>query len=141
MTSQSKKVYLASDIFLAFLDRANEKHRETAAFFRYFALEKYNLFTDSITLYDAYVKISQRLSVAVAKDFLRTIMLSNITIFYPDESDMKAINKIYLNDRTSDLTLGQAVMAVMADRKGIQQIATFSFMHTLFGLTAFYMPL
>jgi predicted nucleic acid-binding protein len=139
--TNSKKVYLASDIYTSFLDRTDPKHDQTAAFFRYFALEKYHLFTDSINIYNAYVEITAKLSIAVAKDFLRTMALSNITIFYPDESDMKAVYKIYLSDRTSDLTLHQAVMAVMADRKGVPQICTFTYMHTMFGLSVFYIPI
>jgi predicted nucleic acid-binding protein len=141
MATNSKKVYLASDIFVSFLDRTHSKHNEISAFFRYFAIEKYHLFTDSINIYEAYSNISKNLSITVAKDFLRTVTISNITIFYPDESDMKSVYKIYLNDRTTDLTFAQAVMAVMADRKGIPQIATSTFIHTLFGLSVFYIPI
>jgi hypothetical protein len=141
MPTISKKVYLADDIFTAFLDRAHEKHSQTAAFFRYFAMEKYHLFTDVINVYSAHAKVSESLSPTVAKEFLRTITLSNITLLYPDEGDMKAVYKIHLGDRTSDLSLAQTVMAVMADRKGIPQIATYNYMSTMFGLSVFYIPI
>lgn len=141
MPTISKKVYLADDIFMSFLDRAHEKHNQTAAFFRYFALEKYHLFTDEINIYNAYIEISRNLSPTVAKDFLRTITLSNITLLYPDEGDMKAVYKIHLSDRTSSLSLAQTVMVVMADRKGIPQITTFNYISTMFGLSVFYIPI
>ncbi|MFC1646971.1 hypothetical protein ACFL1A_01675 [Patescibacteria group bacterium] len=141
MPTTSKKVYLAGDLLYSFVDRNDEKHNQSTAFFRYFALEKYHLFTDSYTLFDIYNRINDDMGLSVAKDFLRTITSSNITLLYPDESDMKAVYKIYLSDRISDMTLRQAIMAVLADRRGIPQIATFQYMQTMFGLTVFYIPI
>jgi predicted nucleic acid-binding protein len=139
--SISKKVYLSSDVLYAFIDRSNPKHEQAAAFFRYFAMEEYHLFTDSISLYEAYSQIIANMSASIAKDLLRTIYLSNITIFYPDETDMKSALKFYLSDKTGDLTLGKTLMAVIADRKSIPQVATFEYIHAMFGLSVFYIPI
>jgi predicted nucleic acid-binding protein len=139
--SSSKKVFIASDVLTAFVDRSNTKHEQAAAFFRYFAIEEYHLYTDSISLYEAYSKINIDLGATIAKDFLRTLYLSNVTIFYPDENDMKAALKIFLADKTGDLTLGKTLMAVLSDKKSIPQIATFEYIHAMFGLSVFYIPL
>lgn len=141
MASQSKKVYLSTDVMIAFIDRANTKHDQATAFFRYFALEGYQLYTDSIAMYDAYRKIVNDISPSIAKDFLRTLSMSSITILYPDDSDFKSALKFYLNEKSGDLTLQKAVMAVLADRRGIGQIATFEYMHAVFGLNIFYIPI
>ena len=141
MATTSKKVYLASDILTAFVDRLHPKHDQAAAFFRYFALEAYQLYSDSITLYEAFSHISMDMSPSIAKDFLRTIYTSNITIFYPTEADTKSVLKIYLADKTGDLTLGKTLMAFLSDKNRIPQVATFEYIHAMFGLTVFYIPL
>jgi predicted nucleic acid-binding protein len=141
MATSSKKVYIAADLLVAFTDRSHPKHNQAAAFFRYFSIDEYHLFTDAVSLYEAYSRISADMSPSIAKDLLRTIYMSNVTIYYPDEADMKAALKIYLNDKTGDLTLGKTIMAVIADRKGIPQVATFEYIHAMFGLSVFYIPL
>jgi hypothetical protein len=141
MATTSKKVYLASDILTAFIDRSHPKHDQAAAFFRFFALEEYQLYCDAVSLYEAYSRIASDMSPSIAKDFLRTMYLSNVTIFYPGDADMKAALKIYLNDKTGDLNLGKTLMAVISDRNRIPQVATFEYIHAMFGLSVFYIPL
>lgn len=137
----SKKVYLASDVLKAFIDRTHERHGQAAAFFRYFAQEEYTIATDTISLYETYKDLHDNMSPSIAKDFLRTVYISNIMIYYPDESDIRAALKIYLNDKSNELTFRKAVMTVIADRRKIPQIATFEYIHTMFGLSIFYIPI
>jgi predicted nucleic acid-binding protein len=137
----SKKIYLAPDVLIAFIDRSHPKHDQAAAFFRFFALEQYHLYIDNISLYESYMKIDKEVGNSIAKDLLRTMMLSNITILYPEESDMKMALKVFLNDKSGDLSFQKSFMAVMADRKHIGQICTFEYIHSMFGLTIFYIPL
>jgi predicted nucleic acid-binding protein len=137
----SKKVYIAPDVFFAFIDRTHAKHEQAAAFFRYFAQENYHIFTDTISLYDAYTHIASEMSPSVSRDFLRTIYISNITIMYPDESDMKSALKLYLNDKAGEFTFQKALMSVLADRRGVSHLATFEYIRTMFGLTIFYIPI
>jgi predicted nucleic acid-binding protein len=141
MATTSKKVYLAPDVLFAFVDRSHPKHEQAAAFFRYFGMEEYHLYTDIVSIMDVYNKLYDEMSPSIAKDFVRTATISNITIYYPDENEMRAATKIYLGDKTADLTLPKTLMAVIADRKSIPQIATFEYLHTIFGLSIFYIPL
>jgi len=137
----SKKVYIARSGFYAFIDRAHPKHDQATAYFRYFAEERYALYTDSITLIDVYNQIYKDISPSLAKDFLRTVFLGNINILFPDESDTKAALKTLINYQSTDLTFGQALRAVLANRRGVGQIFTFDYLHPLFGLNVFYLPI
>jgi predicted nucleic acid-binding protein len=141
MATTSKKVYLAPDVLFAFIDRTHAKHDQAAAFFRYFALEEYHLFIDTVSLYESYRQIEADISPSIAKDFIRTLTISGVVTFYPDESDMRAALKIYINDKTGELTFQKSIMVVMADRRGVGQIATFQYIHSMFGLTIFYIPI
>ncbi len=141
MTLQSKKVYIASSGFYALVDRAHQKYEHAAAFFRYFGIENYTLYTDILTINNTYNRIYQEISPSLAKDFLRTIFLGNINIIYPEEGDFKAALKTLVNYQSTELTFGQSLMAVLANRRGISQIFTFDYLHQLFGQTTFYLPI
>lgn len=137
----SKKVYISKSGFYAFINRADLKYEQASAYFRYFAEEHYTLYTDSITLIDVYNQIYKDISPSLAKDFMRTVFLGNINILFPDESDTKAALKTLVNYQSTELTFGQALRAVLANRRGVGQIFTFDYLHPLFGQTVFYLPI
>lgn len=137
----SKKVFIAPSGFYSFIDRAHPKHEQAAAFFRFFAQEEYKLFTDNFTLNETYNQIYNNISPSIAKDFLRTISLGNINIIYSDESDIKAALKTLISYQSSELTFSQALLAVLANRRGISQIFTLDYLHPLFGQNVFYLPI
>ncbi len=141
MATLSKKVYLAPSSFLAFIDRAHQKHEQAMAFFRYFAQEQYQLYTDIFVIYDVYRQIHSQISPNFARDFLRTIAFSAITIVYPNEIEFRTGLKVFVNYRSADLTFEKALTATMADRRGISQVCTLDYFHSLFGLTTFYLPI
>lgn len=141
MATQSRKVYLAQSAFLAFLDRAHAKHRQALAFFRYFAQERYRLYTDIVILYEIHRQIHFQISPSLSQDFLRTISFSDINIIYPQEADIKSAIKTINNYRSVDLTFDKALMGVLASKRFIGQIATFDYLPSLFGLTIFYLPI
>lgn len=138
---QSKKVYLDASTFLAFIDRAHIKYNEATAYFRYFGIEEYQLFTDAITVIEAYNRLYKDISPSLAKDFMRVLALSNINVIYPEESDTKAALKTLVNFKSTDLTYHGALLSVLANRRGVPQVCTFDYLPPLFGLSIFYLPI
>lgn len=136
----STRLFVTESVFYAFIDRAHPKHTTAAAFFRYFSEEEYSLFTDTTTLIQTYRQIFERISKVLAKDFLRTIAISNINVLYPQESDFKAAIKAMVTYRSTELSFDEALSLVLANRQRISQICTFDYFHPLFGLTLFYLP-
>ncbi len=141
MPMLSKKVLIAPDILVAFIDRAQAKHEQSAAFFRFFAESEYQLFLAHNSLITVYNHIYTQISPSLAKDFLRTIALSNLNILYPDANDAKAALKTLITFQANELTFPTAMLAVLANRRNIPQICTFSYMPTLFGLQIFFLPI
>ncbi len=141
MAILSKKVFVASSMFIAFIDRAHPKHDQAIAFFRFLSQEEYLLFTDTTSIIDTYSQIYKDISPSLAKDFLRTLAISSINVIYHDESDIKAALKALITYQSTELSFPEALMAVLANRRGISQVATFSYLHTLFGITVFYLPI
>src|SRR6187401_1971919 len=137
----SKKVFLAPSSFFAFIDRAHPMHEQSAAFFRYFAQEQYQLFTDLPTMLEVYRLMYMNISPSMAKDYLRTMSITSMNILYPEDSDCKAALKALVTYQSTDLTYAHALMAVLSYRRGITQICTFEYLHPLFGLQTFYLPM
>jgi len=137
----SKKVYIAPSGFYAFIDRSHPKHEHASAYFRYFGQEEYSLYTDSIGLNEIYDQIYKEISPSLGKDFMRTVFLGDINILYPEESDIKAALKTLTTYQSAELTFSQALMAVLANKRGISQIFTFDYLHPLFGQNVFYLPI
>lgn len=137
----TKKVYITTSGFFALINRAHPKYNQAAAYFRFFAEENYTLFTDTLTLSETYEQIYREISPSLAKDFLRTAFLGDINVIYPEESDVKAALKTLVNFQSTDLTFNQALRAVLANRRGINNIYTFDYLHPLFGQNMFYLPI
>ena len=136
----SKKVYIAPDGFIAFIDRVNKKHVQATAFFRYFAQEQYQLYTNPVTINETYMTIYNTISPSLARDFLRALDLSNINLIFPENADIKAAIKIIESGNSVELTFAKALMAVICNKKSIPQIMTYEFLHALYGLQLFYLP-
>lgn len=141
MAITTKKVYISPSALYAFIDRAHEKHNQASAYFRYFSEEEYILYIDAVNLNETYDIIYKKMSPSLAKDFLRIVSLSDINVLYPDESETKATVKTVINYNAIDLTFSEALMAVVASRRGISQICTFDYLHPLFALNVFFLPI
>ena len=136
----SKKIYIAPDGLVAFIDRAHKKHVQATAFFRYFAQEQCQLYSSVVNIHESYMTIYNTISPSLARDFLRALSLSNINVLNPEPADIKAAIKIIETGNSVDLTFSKALMAVMCNKKSIPQIMTYEYLHALYGLQLFYLP-
>lgn len=136
----SKKVYIASDGLVAFIDRVHKKHVQASAFFRYFAQEQYQLYTNVVSVNEAYMTMYNTISPSLARDFLRALSLSSINVLNPEPADIKTAIKIIETSNSVEMTFSKALMAVMCNKKSIPQIMTYGFLHALYGLQLFYLP-
>lgn len=137
----SKKVYLAPSALYAFIDRAHQYHQQASAYFRYFSEQEYMLYMDTVNLNQAYDIIYKKMSPGLAKDFLRIISLSDINVISPEDSEIKSTFKTISNYNALDLSFSEALMAVIASKRNISTICTFDYLHPLFGLNTFFLPI
>src|SRR5277367_2006767 len=90
----SKKIYIAPDGLLAFIDRAHKSHVQATAFFRYFAQEQCQLYTNIVSINECYMTIYNTISPSLARDFLRALNLSSINMLNPEPADIKSAIKV-----------------------------------------------
>jgi predicted nucleic acid-binding protein len=136
----SKKVYIAADGFVAFIDRGHAQHVHASAFFRYFAQEHYQLYTSLVSIHETYDELYKSITPSLAKDFLRAMYMSSVNIIYPEPSDLKSAIKTVATSNVVELTFSKSLVSVLCNRRSIPQICTFEYMPSLFGLQAFYLP-
>lgn len=137
----SKKVFIATDGFIAFIDRAHPKHLHASAQFRYFAQNNFQLYTSIVTMNEVYNDLYHSISPSLGKDFMRAIELSNLNVIYPEDSDLKKGVRIVITNQLPQMTFNKALMAVICNKRSIPQICTFEYLPTLFGLQLFYLPI
>lgn len=137
----SKKVFVEADIFYSFVNRADSRYPQASAYFRYFAQEKFQIFTSYPAIEESYTEIYEKISPSLAKDFLRGMSLSSVNILFPTESDFKAALKSLINYQNTELTFRESQTAVLSNRNYISQICTFRYVHPLFGIGVFNLPL
>ncbi len=54
---------------------------------------------------------------------------------------MKAALKVLVTYQTTELTYPEALMSVLATKRGISQVYTLDYFHQLFGIAVFYLPI
>lgn len=137
----NKKLFIASSVFIAYIDRTHQKHAQATAYFEYFATRQYQLYTSFLSVVEAYRTIFNDISPFLARDFLRAITLSSINVLYPSEADIKIAIKALVASQSKDLNFLDAQAETMAYRNSVTQIFSFDYVPLLFGITSFVLPI
>ncbi len=140
MITTSKKAFVTTSVFFAFIDRSHPNHSQAAAFLRFFAQEKFHLYTSNLCVIETYNQIRKNMSYSIAKEFFKAIFLGNIEIIRPDESEEKAALRLLFTEQNFDLSFDQALINVLADRRSISTVCSFKYTRFFFGITAFALP-
>lgn len=133
MGLQSKKIFIDSSVFIGFVDRADNNHPKAVKIMENLARIGCQIFTSVVIINEVYALLSREVSNSVALDFLQAILQSDIEIIFPQKADLITANRILRVNREKQLTLKEAINAALMQKKGITQIATFTFWHNLLG--------
>jgi predicted nucleic acid-binding protein len=136
----SKKVFITSSVMFAFIDRNHPKHNQASAYMRYFAQEKFQLYTAISSIIKTHNDLRIHMSYSIAKEYLRAMFVGNIEILYPDEAATKAALKLILSEAQQDSNFNHILINVLADRNQISQICSFEFAKLYFGISLFNLP-
>lgn len=129
----SKKIYVDSSVLYAFIDRADRNHRQAVRFMEHFSNQGAFLYTNYYTLQEVYGVANKQIGIAVAIDFLESILSSNVEILFPQKTDLIASFKLLKSNRNQQILFKETITATLMQRKGINQICTFTYWHGLLG--------
>lgn len=132
----SRKIFIDSSIFIAFIDRGSPKHLKATKAIEDLASIGYRLYTSSDVITDAYDQLTHDVGTTVASEFLQTMLQSGIEILFPQKTDLVTANRILSVNRNREIALSEAVNATLMQKKGIVEILTFGFWNNLFATTS-----
>jgi predicted nucleic acid-binding protein len=136
MANLSKKIFVDSSAFIAFIDRASKHHYQAIDTFQKLAYEQCHLFSSNLILYDTHDRLLSEFGGATAKEFLSTILESNIKILQTTKGDTPSALKLlnFYSDR--EIKIIDFINAILMNKNGINQIFTFNYWSNLIGSTA-----
>lgn len=133
MAIQSRKIFVDSSVLISFIDRADLNHPKAAKTMENLARLGYRLYTSSQNINEVYAALARETGVSVALDFLQASLQSDIEIIFPQKADFITAHRMIRSNRERQLTLREVLNATLMQRRGINQILTFTYWHNLFG--------
>ena len=135
MAINSKKLFIGSSFFLAFIDRANLNYAKSVEIFEILARQKYHLYTSSTVILQTFNAIEHDLGSTVANDFLQAILESNIQTLYTVESDLLTAFRYLKAHPGRQSSLPSIINANLMQKHEIYSVLTFDFWSNLLGTT------
>ena len=133
MAPLSRKVFIDSSVLISFIDRSDSNHPKAIKTFENLAKLKYQLYTSSLNVSEVYAALSRETGISVALDFLQASLQSNIETLFPQKADLITAHRMLRSNRERQVTLKEVLNATLMQRRGISQILTFTYWHSLFG--------
>jgi len=130
---QSKKLFIDSSIFIAFIDRADANHQKATKALENLSLRGFQLYTSLHTVTDTYALLTRELGLSLALEFLQSSLQSDIEILFPQKADLITANRILKINRERQISLREVLNATLMQKRGIGQILTFTYWYNLFG--------
>lgn len=133
MSTNSKKIFIESSLFLAFIDRANLNHAKAGEMFEFLGRHKYQLFTSNIVVLQTFNAIERDLGTTIAKDFLQAMIETNIQTLYSSEADLLAAFRYLRANTGRQNSLSSIINANLMQKHGVNSILTFDFWPNIMG--------
>lgn len=134
----SKKIFLDSSALYAFLDRADTNHLKAVKIMEQLSLQGIFLYTSLLSIQEVYSAAQHQLGLTVAIELLEAALTSHMEILYPQKGDLSQALKLIRFQRNQQVTLKEALNAVVMQRKAINKIVTFTYWHNLLGSESYY---
>ena len=134
MVTNSRKVFIDSSFFLAFIDRSDLNHAQAAEIFELVANQRYEVYTSSIVVIQTYNAIERDFSLAVAYEFLHAMLESSIHVMYIDKSDLDLGFKYIKRNPNQKGSFPSILKASLMQKHHINSLLTFDFWPKYMGI-------
>lgn len=133
MAQPSHKLFIGSEIFYAFIDRADAKHNQITTFFEYLGSNSFHVYTSNLVVLETFNRLEKNISPTISAEFLTTILESSIEILYPTEFDFIVVQRFLKMNHTTPVAISEIITAHLMEKNGIAHIATFGSWNNLMG--------
>lgn len=131
-----RKIFIDSSILIAFVDRADSNHLKATKIMDDLATMGYQPFTSLLIIMESYEVLAREVGISIASEFFQSMLQSGVEILFPQKADLIATNRILRVNREKQLSLRETLNATLMQKRGIMQILTFTYWHSLFGTTS-----
>ncbi|OGE26022.1 hypothetical protein A3H85_01795 [Candidatus Daviesbacteria bacterium RIFCSPLOWO2_02_FULL_40_8] len=115
------------------MDRADNNHQKTVRIMDHLAKNNYQMFSSVQVISEVYGALSREVGVSIALEFVDSILQSDMEILFPQRADLISSYRILRSNRERQVTLRESLMASLMQKRGVNQILTFTYWHSLFG--------
>lgn len=133
MSTTSKKVFIDTSIFIAFIDRANLNHQKSTQVIEFFAKQGYQLFTSNLVVVQTFNRIEKEIGTSISLDFLQAILESDIEVIYYDQQDLIACFRFLKNYQSKQASLNEIINSHLMNKRSIPSVITYDLWHNLMG--------
>lgn len=133
----SKKVFIDSSLFYAFIDRGDPNHSQAAKIMEQLSRQGSILYTSLQSVQDTYSALNDKMGMVLSHEFIQTIMESNIEILYPQRSDLISAFRLIKQNKGKQISLKEALISILMQKRNIPQIAAFTPWHNLLGSSSY----
>lgn len=134
MSTSSKKIFIESSYFLAFIDKANLNHVKASQILEFLGRNKYQVFTSGIVVLQTFNAIERDLGSTIARDFFQAMIKTNIKILYTSDSDLLAAFRYLKVNPGRQISLSYLINANLMQKHGINSILTFDYWPNVMGI-------
>lgn len=133
MALQSRKFFIDSSVLVPFIDRGDINHQKSVKLMEDLARLHYQIYTSYQNVAETYATLAREVGISVASDFLQACLHSDMEILFPQMNDLVTAHKVLKSNKDRQITLREAINATLMQKRGINQILTFTYWHNLFG--------
>lgn len=134
-----RKIFIDASVLYPFIDRSDANHAQAVKTIEQLSLQGATLYTSVQAVQDTYSAVNSQLGAVLGIDFLQAMLESNIEVIYPQKADLVAAFKLLKLNPNKQITLKEALTAVLMQKKSISQIFTFAYWQNLLGSQQYYL--
>src|SRR3982751_5903925 len=117
MANTSRKIFLDTSFIISFIDRADLNHQKTSAIMEFLARQNFQVFTSSLTVFQAFSRLERDFGTAVGLDFMQAILDSNIQVLFLNQADLIATFRFLKSNANRQSSLTDFSNAYLMDRQ------------------------
>lgn len=136
----SRKIFIDSSVLYCFIDRGDSNHPKAIKVMEHFSVYRFNLYTSIQVIQETFNTLNSQLGKSMSLEFLQATLESNIEILYPQKGDLLSAFRLMKFNRDKQISLKEALISALMQKKNIVQVCTFTSWNNLLGTTAYELP-
>lgn len=133
MASESRKVFIETSFFMAFIDRGDLNHTKCVPIFEFLGRHGYQLYTTNLVVMQTFARLDKELGSTISLEFLQAILESSIEVLYPSKSEFISAFRLLKNSPNTPVSVTELINSILMEKNGVAAVLTFDSWNNLLG--------